>query len=566
MLTSLRTLPNLTRVPVPDSSARPAGRLSIPLTRRGWPELVLLALIHRAIIAAWTCSVGADSVRYLPAAELYQDGRYREGLETILHPLYPLLSGLLARLTGSVELSAVLVAVGAAALVPLPLYLLVKNLWNERVAWVAGFLYALHPTLASDTSEAYPTALFLLLFFSSAACAVHAVTTPRWYLFPLAGALASLCYLTRTEGVHAALFAGGSMVWFSLWAALKKRNPPDGGPRSREGLRHAAGILTCGIVFILVALPYLGFVREKLGRWGFTLKGGQTLLDKAISVEDVEEDPAPAAAGTAADAIGSHSSVWRYMGKKASRALFGPLIPFFLLGFFCVRRQGGEGRRLLPLGAMALIAFIPPLLLLTLTPNHKPDHRYMLLSGMLLLPWAGAAILTIGDHLTADRRPPLLREWGWAAILAFFLVLLPIKSLGPRRASERTLVAAGAWLREQPLGEKRILVSSNPKLSYYGRCVHVVLPSPRQDAYAPPPGRDGGPDAEKLLEWSRRARKEFDRTDGSLLAVDEKVLKDYFGPGYLKQLEAVGFRSKKTVSPEPGEKAITVWFFAVDPP
>lgn len=571
VLTSLGSLPNLTRVSVPESPAEPSSRLSIPLTRRGWPELVLLAFIHRLVIAAWTTTIAADCVRYLPAAELFREGRVREALDSELHPLYPLLTGLLSPLTGGVELSAVILAVVAGALVPLPLFLLVKQLWNERVAWVTGFLYALQPILALDTSEAYPTSFFLLLFFSAAACGVYAVTTPRWYLYPLSGVFAALCYLTRTEGIHAAVFLGLGAAWIVAGAVLRKLRGGTLESTPRDRLKFAGGVLACGVAFILVCLPYLGYVREKLGRWGFTLKGGQSLLDKAFDEGGLEEEP-QAPVPTAAEAIAKHTPVARYMGKKLSKAVFWPLIPFYVLGFFCVRRQGGAWRRLAPLPIMSLLAFLPALMLLTLTPNHKPSHRYMILTGMLLLPWAAAAILTLGDFLTGPRRPAFLRQWGWVLVLAFFVILLPLKSVRPRRADERTFLVAGSWLREQPLGPKRILVSTDSKLAYYGRCAYAELPSLWSDPNNPPPvlrlrgDYRKGLDPETALEWARRARKEFDRVGGALLAIDQLAIEHFFGAVYLKQLETVGFRQKKVISAEPGEKAQTLWFFELGAP
>lgn len=552
----------------PPADAAPR-RLPIALTRRGWPELVLLALIHRLAIAAWTSSIATDCVRYLPAAEAFRDGRIRDALNSELHPLYPLLSGLIARLTGDVDSASVIVAVVSGALVPLPLYLLVKKLWNERVAWITGFLYALHPILALDTSEAYPTSLFVLLFWSTAACGVSAVLSPRWYLYPLSGALAALCYLTRTEGIHAAVFLALGAAWIIGVVVLKKLRGQaiEAVPGAR--VRFIAGILAAAVTFVLVCLPYLGFVREKLGRWGFTLKGGQTLLDKTLAENEDEAARTAAPTPTASDAIAKHSSVGRYMGKKISKALFGPLIPFYVLGFFCIRRQGGDWCRLGPLPIMSLVAFLPAVMLLALSPNHMPSHRYLLLSGMLLLPWAAAGLLTLGDLLSGPRRPPFLQRWGWPLVLGLLLILLPVKSLGPRRSPESTFPTAGSWLREQTLLPARVLVSSDPKLAYYGRCTHVPLPSQWTDRNNPPPvlrlrgDYAKGLDRETALEWAKRARREFDRAGGALLAVEQKSVEHFFGTEYLKQLEAVGFRQKKVIS---GEKALTIWFFVVDPP
>ncbi|MBI3858477.1 MAG: glycosyltransferase family 39 protein [Planctomycetes bacterium] len=549
-------------IPGPDTP-----RPFFPLTRLGWPELVLLAFIHRLVIALWTSTIAPDCVVYHPIARLYRDGQFHKAVDTDLHPLFPLLTGLLSHVTGSVDSAAVALSVAASSLVALPLVLLLRKAWNERIAWATGFLYALQPVLALDTSEGLPTGLFLCLFFASLACGTFAVSGGRWVLYPLAGLLAGLCYLTRTEGVFAIFFlligAAAAVI-----QSFRRPNPeaPTGAPSGR--VRCIVGILAGVIALGVVTFPYLLFIREKSGRWGLTLKGGQKILDKAMGVAREDAEPDTGGYKSAAEAISDRGSLGRYLGKKFTRALFGPLVPFYVLGFLCTGRQGGRWKRLFPLPLMALVSLVPSLLLLMLEAKHMPSHRYMLLCGLLLLPWAAAAVLTLGDLLSGFVRTER-RRWVMPALLLLLLLLLPLKSVGPRRPEEATYKEAGRWLAAQTLEPSRTLVASDAKIAYYGECRFVELPSIWSDLSKPPPPPSKtapakGLDAPAALDWARQARDEFLRSGAALLVVDQRQVEHFFGAEYLTQLGAVGFRERNVVRGDPREKSWTVWIYSFE--
>lgn len=556
--------------PPPDPRQESPLRPFIPLTRHGWPELVALAFALRLAIALWTATIAPDCVVYLPSAEFFRQGMVERGLEAGLHPLYPLMSGLLGRLTHDVELSSVIVSVAAGSLIPLPFFLFIRMLWNERVAWVAGFLCALQPVLALDTTEAYPTGLFMVLFFAAMACGIRAWTSGRWFLYPVAGVLSALAYLTRTEGIHAAVFLGlGAAGAFGASFFKKPADPaaPTTGPSpARRRLLLVAGAFAGVVAFGVVSYPYLSYMHHRTGRWTLTLKTGQLLMNKAVGVEEEGAREIP----SAADAISEHESLPRYLGKKITKALFGPLVPFYIAGLFCLKRQEGRWRNVGLLLIMALLAFVPTLLLLALSPNHKPSHRYMLLSGVLLLPLAAAGVLSLADFLSGLKAMPFLRRTALPGLLLAMLIALPLKCLGPIRPEEATYKDAGRWLKDQALVPSRTVLCAESKICYYGRCEQVVLPSQWSDLNKPPPELHlrktplKGLESAEALDWAKKAREEFVLSHAALLVVDQRSVDHFFGPEYLKQLETVGFREKTVISRDPREKCWTIWIYSLE--
>lgn len=574
VLTSPRGPPNLPQVAAPptaESTARPW----IPITRWGWPELVGLAFAHRIALQLWTTSIAVDSVSYLQDARAVRAGDWMQSVTGGLHPLYGLLTGLLTYLTGSVEVSALILSILAGSLIPIPIYFGLRRLWNERVAWMTGFLFSLQPILALDTTEALPTALFLLLFFASLVCGYLAYADRRWFLYPMAGLLAGLCYLTRTEGVLSIGFLAIGAAW--VFVRSLRRDPE----KSSDGPARVLGGISAGILAIaIVGFPYLLALREVSGRWVFTLKAGQKLIDRATGVkggdgesdEDGDQGSGLRASGskTAADSIAETEPVARFMGKKLSKAMFPPLVPLYVLGLLCTRRQGGSWRSLLALPLMALLAFIPSLLLLSLGAHHRPSHRYMLVTGMLLLPWAAAAVLTLADLLSGPPEGSLRQRAALPSLLVLLAVLLPMKSLGPRRAEEATFLEAGRWLAARPLEPNRRVVASERKIAYFGRCDFAYLPSQWTDLNSAPPGLrslDGAPhllDDAGAREWARLGHEEFVRSKAALLVVEQRSVDRFFGPRYLKALEALGFREAHVVPGGERPRSWAVWIYSLE--
>lgn len=481
-----------------------------------------------------------------------------------LHPLYPFLTGILAPMLGGAEQSAVIVSVVAGSLIPIPLYLLVRDLWNEPIAWVTTFLYAIHPVLALETSEALPTALFLFLFFSAASCGVRAWTSGRWWHFPPAGALAALCYLTRTEGIQAAVFLG-----IALAGATIRRTqalPLGAGAGPARG-RMVAGVLLGVLAFTLISMPYVLFIREKTGQWGFTLKGaGREILSKALTIEETPGRSGDAPPGPAA---GRDAPV-RYLSIRLANALFPPLMILMAIGLFCTGRQGGRWSSVGVLLIMGLVAFVPSILLLGLSAQFRPSHRYLLLTSMLWLPWASAAVLTIPDALSRmSGGASSGARLALPALLVVLLVVFPLKSLGPRRAEESVFREVGRWLSEQKLDPPRRIMASNEKPVYYGRADLVPMPmqyvNPEDvSGRSRPVGGYINPDirAGVLREWARRVHEQYVRARAALLVLDEPALNRYdLGPGGLSELEKLGFRQRTAFGRSAGH---WVWVLALE--
>ncbi len=467
-----------------------------PATRRTLAVIALAALAVRLYIHALSPTIAGDSAFYLWTADLMRRGDFAGALALWgLHPLYPFLTSLVGRIIPDLALAAVAISFAASTAVVWPLHALFRLLWSDRAASAACLLYALHPILAPETSDALPTALQLLCFVSALACGLRAFRGGPWILYPAAGACAALAYLSRTEGLLA-----GPLLLAAAGVAVIRRPP------GFQARRFALGVAAALLAGLILAGPYIAHLSHNAGRFAITAKGGGTVLLHAMRGD--------------AGVLPGETGRWAYLptiGRKMSYAFFAPLLPFLLAGLYLER---GETRRRLGhlLAAAAVLA--PPILLFALHRHFRPSHRYFLTGVTLLLPWTAAGMLATLD-LLRRRFPatPLPAALGAALLLA----LLVGKNVPPHRPEQSVYREAGAWLAENPPARPWRLVSSSDKLSWYAGAEHV--------SFRIPATSDPAAAAAELCRM----------TKAHLLALDGITLDELGGPGVAELLERAGF-------------------------
>lgn len=462
--------------------------------------LLGIAFAVRTALALWTWTLGADGAFHLLTAQGLLEGRFGELLGTYnLHPLNPILTAGAGWVLGSVEAGGAAVGVLLSSLALLPLYALTKRFWNESAAGWACALYAVHPTLVHEGTEVLNTGAYLCLFLTSLALGVFALETRRMGIFALAGIACGLLYLTRPEG----LLIPAVLV---LMAAGRIR---------REGRRLAGGLLLAGALGLLVALPYLLWIRAHMGTWALTARPAARMLAGTTPVLAGERDEKP---------------LYRIF-KAVSRAQFPPLLALLALGLVRARAYGGSRRDLLWAAAIAAGVVAPSAILLLKSGTVNPSQRYYLPAVCLLLPWTAAGLLALRD---------LCGRYG-AIPLALVLGGLLYKDVGPRRDEERTLREAGLWIRANAAPPDGLLLARGEKIAWYAGLKPLGL------------DMSGGPSTAvaSALDTLRRE-------GATLLALDAPALKRYFPPGAEDALREAGLEPIASFQ-RPGCDDVRVW-------
>jgi 4-amino-4-deoxy-L-arabinose transferase-like glycosyltransferase len=234
-------------------------------TRLAWllPAALSAGLLFRRPVVP---VITMDGVTYLQIARNVLGGQGLGWQALWAAPLHSLLIALAARLTGTRDL-----AVAAGLVAPLmgfglvlSAYFLARELFDRRAAVVAACLVALSPHLLnisrSDEGE-ITYAFFLTLALGLFVRAARTRSLP-WAI--LSGGSFAFAYLARSEGFLVTLLVLGSAT---LLAGRRY-------PRA-AALRLALAAI---IAFVLVASPYLLFLRQNYGAWVVSPKAAYVMI------------------------------------------------------------------------------------------------------------------------------------------------------------------------------------------------------------------------------------------------------------------------------------------------
>ena len=314
-------------------------RPSPALEAGGIAALALLAAALRALAWSRTEVLFNDGPIFVGLAQLIDAGLFWQTLAHPYHPLYPMaVAGVhAAGVSAGWEGAAVAVSVLAGtASVPL-LYLLVRQIFDARIAAVAAFVLAVHPYAVAHSSDVQSDGLYLAFFLGAVALSWRAVRTVGLAAAAAAGVVAGGAYLVRPEGLGVAVFA-------ALWALS---------PAMKVGVRRRLGWLVClAAGTAVVAVPYLGVLHERHG--GFVLTGKKSAA--RLSGFDTE-GPRGAPSGWLDEAQGARLEAER---PFLETVVDGPRVPVVAPAALQEWRLAG----LLDLARAGLAAGRPELLLL----------------------------------------------------------------------------------------------------------------------------------------------------------------------------------------------------------
>ncbi len=467
--------------------------------------IALLALAVRLALVLWADrAIRWDEPDYLTLARNLATGRgFSVAGHPELHyaPLFPLAAGLFYRLLGDLKAASDAVYVLAGAALIVPLFALARRLFGGRVALAAGLLVALCPALNGWVLYwgTMTEPLYLLCVFAGLGFTWAAAEEGRVGPAVAAGACFALAYLTRPEGsFYAALGAGALVV-----GILARR-------QARSG---RAWVALGGFVLaaILVALPYLVYIRAHTGRWMVSGKLGVTYdIGRAV----LARDPAEYDRVTASLDSTGREIIW-YSPERFQRDLAAELAASPMEA---LRRVWANLRLLL--GAWFDITVFPTLLLifvglawfaqpwdrrravaelywaaglLPLLAAFLPFHveiRFFAPALPIALAWVGRGAVVLGDW-AADTARALLGERLLAAWLQRLLVALPavlvcvafvgltVVAVGEgRRNTDFGHREAGLWLKgHAPQGS--VVMARDLAIALYAGLNWV--PSPRAE-------------------------------------------------------------------------------------
>ncbi len=430
--------------------------------------LALAALLEGAV-AVRSPIIAPDGIHYIALARDLLAAPRRTMQIQAQHPGYPLLvaashAALARGDTGSVEhwvWAARLPSLVAGVLGVGALWLLARQMFDERTAGVAAILFAVLPLARQNAADALGDAPHLLGYLLAAWAALAGLQTGRVVWFALAGTSSALAFWIRPEGASVAIVVAGLLVGKVVWGAPGER------------LRWATSLAAMLAFAVAVSAPYVvlsGKVTDKL-RQKQNLSPAATSLTKVprLAMGSRPAGVLPLAAISPTAALVTTSVLLQAGAELVEQyaSQMNVLLPLAALGLFWTRSAAPRAESLRLVRSLAW--FHAALLIALFILGGYIDRRHVLVLVALSMPWAAAGLLALAAWL-ADRpqfaaRPRAAGVWACRLVLAVSACLLP-RSLRPLHEPYRPQLAAAAWINAHAAPSDP-LIANSPYIAFY---------------------------------------------------------------------------------------------------
>ena len=216
--------------------------------------------------------VCADAVTYFTFCVALEESDFHAALNSYKLNVFPMILSALRQADLDWAVAGKWWSVVVATLVVLPLFGWLRRMFDDRVAFWASVLYALHPNLILVSPEIIRDPTFWLAFTLFLYFYWRAVTENRGHLFLAAGAAFALTVHLRTEGWLL-------LLPLSLWGLGRIRRVSRG--RKRLLTQLAVCLAIAPLLVVLLNLTYLqGNDRWEFPRYSHFLTGwGRVFTD-----------------------------------------------------------------------------------------------------------------------------------------------------------------------------------------------------------------------------------------------------------------------------------------------
>jgi hypothetical protein len=174
------------------------------------------------------------------------------------------------------ELSGTIISIIFGTFTVIAFYLIGKGIFDQRIAFVSSIILAFHPYAVRFSADIISESTYFFFFTSALGLGFFAITGGRLLLFALTGICTAFAYLTRPEGI-------GIIFIVICWCLLKDF------VRIKIFLgKKLISILVLVISFLVIASPYLVYIKKETGVWHLTKKKH---VSRIVGIEKKLSDP-----------------------------------------------------------------------------------------------------------------------------------------------------------------------------------------------------------------------------------------------------------------------------------
>ncbi len=413
--------------------------------------LFLITLALRAFLVLTARGIATDGCAYAWLAREITRGNFHEAFSSIWPPLFPVFTAGASYIFRDFELSGRIVSCLFASLTVFPLFFLVRNIFDRKIALITVLFFIVHPYLFQASGEVLTEALYYFFLTSVASLLWIAIQKRRKAPFLAVGLLLPLIFLTRFEGFFLVFLVLG-WVWLI--------NLPKLGTELRWKLISSS---FCLIISMVVFFPYFFFVHQKTGKWQICPRQEQR-VDAFFKPSSDNQTPLQKAGKALKHQISYNVPRIPFYLARAYYSVFLLLLFFGLIG-----RKRFKGFKI---GEAYILSFI--LFRLTvLVVFAGINDRYLYAFVPMALCWAGAGFWEI-DYRLQEKFKDKSLSVGRDRMSCFSVIILVVimaiclpRALRPIRKHRAIQREAGYWLRENAGKKEFVVVASSPQESFY---------------------------------------------------------------------------------------------------
>ncbi len=242
--------------------------------------LIFITIIFFYVFYPFRYEEGGISADAVFDAQIARNILFGDGLgwqATLQPPFHAILTSAIYPLTGNILIGGILISKLMWWLLPIPVYILAKEMFGTKIALTSAILVFFHPHFSFSSGMMEPTVTYPTLLLFGICFMWHAFLKEKIFYAFFGGLFFTFSYLSRSEGLFIFLISLSVLLVITFKDYLKT-----GAVHKR--LQILAVLV---ISFILSSLPYILFLKETYGKPIFSPKSSyvQTWMKPRIYKE-----------------------------------------------------------------------------------------------------------------------------------------------------------------------------------------------------------------------------------------------------------------------------------------
>ena len=442
--------------------------------------LFVAALLPRIFVLFQPNIITTDGVFYIEMAKAFSEGRYT-GVPRDYFTLYPMMIYFVQRILGDWELSGQLISITLGALTVVPVFLLGRSLYSEKVGWFSAIFYITLPNFVQFDSQVLrdPTYWFFVAF--SLWFVWEGLLRKRLIFFGLASISAGLGAITRVDG-------------FVLWGALALLTLFRGF-RAISLKRGLLSLMLFILVFPLFLSPLLFFVKKQSTEIAFremisisvsVMKGTRlNPVDPRKAMSEKTYESLPMISKDALKLASRHRAwigIMEVIYKFVKSANF--LVFFILIGFWRRKREGfrfSDGYLLFVFAAFFLVDVFYTQQIYYFSTRHG------LTLVLPVLHFAGPGVIFASEALSRIKKRifpngEFVKRYAPHLLTLILVIIFAVQGVSSK-TNKIVFKEVGRWLKEEGYkGSVMMAPKGFVRLVFYGDGKFVKMPGSWEEA------------------------------------------------------------------------------------